>query len=75
MTACRDMAVGNYQDLRFGPPESSAVQSGVTLCEKTLTDTIKLAHPKTAWVQESGLYLVSKLSYSCLLYTSDAADE
>ena len=33
-------------------------------CEQTLTDTIKLAHPKIAWVQESGLYLVSKLSYS-----------
>ena len=69
MTPCRDMAVGNYQDgcrrpSRFGPPESSAVRSGVTSCEKTLTDTIKLAHPKAAWVQESRLYLESKLSYS-----------
>ena len=56
------MAAGDH--LRFIPPESSTVPSGVTLCEQTLTDTIKLAHPKTAWAQESGLYLVSKLSYS-----------
>ena len=56
------MAAGGH--LRFGPPESNAVRSGVTLCEQTLTDTIKFAHPKTAWVQESGLYLLSKLSYS-----------
>ena len=33
------MAAGGH--LRFGPPESSAVPSGVTLCEQTLTDTIK----------------------------------
>ena len=52
--------------LRFGPPGSSAVRSSVTLCEQTLTDTIKLAHPKTAWVQESGIYLVSRLTYNQL---------